>query len=474
MKVDIDVYVDGATAPHGFKELQESWQSAWADLIPSVPLGFKAPRDLKRVGGLPQAVATLAEVRNPDVFFTLGDLDLIGGVEVTTHSPDGSNIEKRYPFLWASRELSIPGFVATPFQKWRAGGATNRLPHRHALRNLHHLQQWDPLDVSQAPIQLMPIAELQGHTLRLVEAELRDRMPRWSDLGLFFAARTAHMVGLETHRTSAALTSLKHKWTEFTKAVINHTTFTEPSSLIKRPDKWVQVYNARPDTGHWERGEGQFDSIDGRLMFTLETIEFTPPLKRPNSLEFWLPQITSSHPWIKEQRDRGYQSKRLRNIIVTLPARARVADFTVKFSEELSPAEWHLLESHPEACLERLDLPPTIVKLTEELEGYNCLTLAQAGLRNTTYVSLIEETLSQMLHGVAVSTHRAYRPGWRMDLQAHLDAGGLPPTILIPRIPSSLLSGLRTNGHTELVPAEECNKAQLLALRQLHRAGVLT
>ena len=52
----------------------------------------------------------------------------------------------------------------------------------------------------------------------------------------------------------------------------NATRQTEASSLLKLKDRWIQVYNTRPDSGHWERGEGQFDSIDGRIMFTLDEI----------------------------------------------------------------------------------------------------------------------------------------------------------------------------------------------------------
>ena len=86
----------------------------------------------------------------------------------------------------------------------------------------------------------------------------------------------------------------------------NATRSTEASTLLKQPDRWIQVYNARPDSGHWERGEGQFDSIDGRLMFTIDEIYFLDAIQRPTIFEFWLPQLVSVHPWILEQQLRGF------------------------------------------------------------------------------------------------------------------------------------------------------------------------
>lgn len=469
----IEVYLDGPDAPHGFETLVETWTEVWAQRYGDLrKIGFRDPVDLKGGGSLPGGVAGIALIRNPDVFFRLESTgELLGGVEVTTHSPDGSNIEKRYPYLWASRELSIPAFVATPYQKWRPGGEINRMPRRHMERNLVHLNDWIVEDTERAPIQLMAIRELHGQGLHEIEASLRNLMPQWKDLAEFFAARTVQLVEHDAkHRADAVLRELRSRWIEFVEAAIANTRYTDASTLHKRPDRWIQVYNARPDTGHWERGEGQFDSIDGRLMFTLESIEYTPEDARPESLEFWLPQMVSSHPWIEEQRKRGFGSKRLRNILQVLPERAHTARFVVKFSDQLTDDDWRLLQDNPSLCLERLDPPAELVEGSSMVAASAIDRLCSVGLRSKAPRLLAAEGLRQLRVGF-VSTHRCYDPTWKDSLEHALDHVFLETEtqLLLPRIPDRLAVTIAADDKWQIVPAELITKAQLLGLRQLHR-----
>lgn len=473
MVVGVEVYLDGAEAPYGFEALLESWRSAWEHFFPEQPaIVFRSPIDLKTSRELPEDLRAIAEVRNPDIFFRLEDGQLLGGVEVTAHSPDGSNIEKRYPYLWASREAGVPGFVATPYQKWRPGGAVNRLPRRHMERNLRHLEQWDANDPTKAPIQLLAIRELHGLESEYIDESVADLMPCWADLGQFFAARTAQLTGLGSRAVADnVLVGLRERWMTFSSAGIANTTYTEASTLLRLPGRWVQIYNARPDTGHWERGEGQFDSIDGRLMFTLESIEFTEAADRPATLEFWLPQMVSTHPWIVEQISRGYGSKRLRNVLQVLPMRARSATYSVKFADQLTDADWGLLRQNRRLCLERLDASPALLRISDVVAGQDLDRLCRNGLRRTT-AELAVQGLARLMRAY-LSTHRAYVPDWANSLELELNA--LPPGEIayLPRIPRRLSEGLQVKAGVRLLPAEDTTKAELLALRQMHRAGLL-
>jgi hypothetical protein len=127
-------------------------------------------------------------VRNPDVYFAEATRAVeLGGVEITVHSPDGANVEKRYPFVWVARREGINAFVACPYSKVRPGGETNRLPYRHSHRNSEFLGEWKPSEYEEGALQqIVPVRELQGDASRL-PGPLQRYILDWAVLGEFFA-----------------------------------------------------------------------------------------------------------------------------------------------------------------------------------------------------------------------------------------------------------------------------------------------
>ena len=229
-------------------------------------------------------------------------------------------------------------------------GQVNRLPNRHCHRNLEFLGEWKPQDKKCGAVrQILPIRELQDGDAAPGISEL---LIEWKDIGAFFAHCTAAMLlSSDKQEVGQKLQQAFHaRLHKLATACMNVTTLVEASSLLKLNNRWIQVYNTRPDSGHWERGEGQFDSIDGRLMFTLDEISFLKGKDNIPRLEFWLPQLSSGHPWIKEQENRNFKSKRLKNILVVLKE-----ECPTKFADELTSDDWKLLQAHPELVLERLD-----------------------------------------------------------------------------------------------------------------------
>jgi hypothetical protein len=243
----------------------------------------------------------------------------------------------------------------------------------------------------------------------------------------------------------------------------NATHETEASTLLKQPDRWIQVYNTRPDSGHWERGEGQFDSIDGRIMFTLDEISLLDPRDRPRRFEFWLPQLVSTHPWIVEQRTRGFGSKRLRNLLVELKN-----ECTTRFADELTPDDWALLQANRSMLLERLDWEPSIYRVIDLVPAGQRAAVAKKGITNwPKEITQIESLLSDAT--LYFSSHRAYVSGWQDDLLPMLKQIRKGNNVLIPRIPASLVAPLLAGIQCTVLPAESCTKLHLLTLRQLHR-----
>ena len=109
MEFIIEVFTDGAESV-GLQEIISGWRNAWEESYTSAAsLEFLSHQDLKQSQNrtdLPPALGYLEQVRNPDVYFFERSTNTeLGGVEITDHSPDGSNIEKRYPFIWASRRV---------------------------------------------------------------------------------------------------------------------------------------------------------------------------------------------------------------------------------------------------------------------------------------------------------------------------------------------------------------------------------
>jgi hypothetical protein len=465
MQITIQIFRDGENQPIGLNEITEGWFSTWNQFYHEFgTITFEQGPNLKEEheeGVVPDKLKNIAFIRNPDLSFVIKDTQVVlGGVEITVHSPDGSNAEKRYPFLWASGQVGTNGLILCPYQKTRPTGGTNRLPNRHVQRNLKFLEDWNPSDPESFLRQIIPIYELQLGSVSELPDRVQNLLLDWKQIGEFYAHFLALILVGPNEQVVNKLTIFKRKLVDLAEACLDSTDYTEPSSLLKLEDKWIQIYNTRPDSGHWERGEGQFDSIDGRLMFTLDEIERLPESDKPKSFEFWLPQLVSKHPWVSEQIERGFGSKRFRNIMVTLADKC----FT-KFADQLTNEDWNLLENNPGLLLERLDWEPGIYKVTSLVKKEDRAKVAKRGLKGNAIIYNILEQLNR--DDLYFSTHRAYIKNWRADLIEKLSKIESGATVLIPRIPQRLLPN-EFDG-LNIIPAESCTKLHLMTIRQLHR-----
>ena len=471
-RLSIRPYFDGPE-PFGFQAILQSWTESWSrHYSQDATLTFLSPINLKQAqnrADLPSGLKILERIRNPDLFFSEESRGIeLGGIEITDHSPDGSNIEKRYPFLWASRRGKISAFAVSRYLKQRPNRQINRFPFRHAFRNVQFLKEWTPKarDEHGQLCQFLPLRELHLEDIELVPPTIRDQLGSWPLLGEFFAHSLAVKVfeGARVDDAARWLEGFKGRLEALANACMaNATRESEANTLLKLEDRWVQVYNTRPDSGHWERGEGQFDSIDGRIMFTLDEISLLDPRDRPAKFEFWLPQLASGHPWIAEQRSRGFGSKRLRNLLVEL-----ASECTTRFADELTAEDWQLLQANPSMLLERLDWEPSVYRVADLVPPERRAAVAKKGISNwPREIPRIEALLSDGT--LYFSSHRAYIPGWRDDLALSLAKVPHGCTVLIPRIPHALLADLLNGVQCTVIPAEQCTKPQLLMLRQLHR-----
>ena len=461
LSVQITVFQDGENDGDGRTAIEAGIQRTWSEhyaeeckliIIPGF-VNLKQQPDA--VKALP-ILRNIYAVRNPDLFFlaTFGSKQAeLGGVEITSHSPDGSNVDKRYPFLWAAGQWPVHAFVVTPYMKQRPNGQQNCLPHRHAKRNQRFVAEWNPSDPSGSVLrQILPLRDLQVGSGTRLPPGVNQALFDWKDLGAFFAhTAAAKLLGEQASRTaSRELTLMKERLTNLVSLCLANTRDTEPSSLIMQPGKWTQVYNTRPETGHWERGEGQFDSIDGRIMFTADELSEIPKSKRP-SFEFWVPQMTSVHPWIAEQRERGFGSKRLRNLLVVL------APFcTAKFSDQLSSADWDVLRDNPQVLLERLDWPPGLYRIADLVGKGTIDKIATRGLNSPDpkMIARIKELLSDS--HLYYASYRPYGDNWAVKLKQSLKGLTSHSKILVPRIPKALLAPLVRTVPCTLVAAEQC------------------
>ncbi len=480
LQLSIQSYTDGPT-PGCYREILASWRATWdAHYTSYAELEFLSPINIKLVenrDGLPEALKYIERIRNPDLYFFEKSKKVeLGGLEITDHSPDGSNIEKRYPFLWASRRQGINAFTVTRYLKQRPSrgsrrtGQINRFPSRHAFRNQQLLREWTPggEDGRGHLVQYLPLRELHLEDLILVPTTIKELLGSWSQLGEFYA----HSLAVEvlsrpiTTPSCSWLEDYKDKLSKLAEACMaNATRETEASSLLKTKDRWIQVYNTRPDSGHWERGEGQFDSIDGRIMFTLDEISLLPESDRPAAFDFLMPQMVSSHAWIAEQRDRDYGSKRLRNLMVELASHC-----TTRFADQLTKEDWWILSQNRQLLLERMDWGPAVYRVCELVPASKRATVARVGIDN--WPSKLLEAVEGMLsdENLFFSSHRAYIPGWQDDLKSTLLKLTTNSKVLIPRIPAAMLEPILKEVPCTVIPAENCVKAQLVMLRQLHRS----
>jgi hypothetical protein len=470
---EIEVYVDGANQSVGKSEIEKSFQASWHLNYESTygSVVFKSPLDLKTSPSGHPRLDAAADVRNPDLFYWSTVFGPLLGVEITTHSPDGSNIEKRYPFLWASRREGITAFVATPYLKVRPGGQVNRLPYRHSMHNNHLAEAWSPDDPNSSLQQLLPVADLMGGDLRTVQADLRKLLWSWDKVGIFLAHRMAQVVSNgENSSSGRALEQMKRDLIGLAKSCMQATTHTSASTLYMDNSRWIQVFNCRPETGWWERGEGQFDSIDGRVMFTLSEIDFRPSAERPEQLELWLPQMTTKHPWIQEQVAAGYGSKRFRNLAQLLPSLAMNVKFKLVFADQLSVRDWTILEVNPIMCLERLVSPTAeLLRIGDFVTAFDAAQVSEDAKHSPSDVRPIHDLITN--GDVHVATSRAYAIGWEARLAELLTNVAAETEIFVPRVPQALLSKIRTPEGIRLHGGEDCGRPLLLLLRYLHRHG---
>jgi hypothetical protein len=144
---------------------------------------------------LPSRLKKIAVIRNPDVYFVEESTGVeLGGIEFTAHSPDGSNAEKRYPFLWIARREGVHAFIASLYSKEGSTGQINRLPARHARRNLNFLEEWRPLQDTESTVrQIVPVRASSMREKHAPE-KLQGLLLDWESLGAFFAHALASSV----------------------------------------------------------------------------------------------------------------------------------------------------------------------------------------------------------------------------------------------------------------------------------------
>jgi hypothetical protein len=465
------LYSDGSTLPDYASVIIEAIKSTWKICYSKyigldINEGFQNIKKKTVLETAPAKVKLIAGIRNPDLYFVEETRNVIlGGIEATNHTPDGSNATKRYPYLWISRKENANAIHISPYSKRRPSGQVNKLTGIIAEHNKNLLSEWNCDDSSL--IQYLIIRELQENDVEIPKT-LDGLIFSLNELGVLFA----HLLAVQIFKTmsipkqlaKSELEKVKARLKKVAEQILAESSGTvEPSTALETEKRLIIVYNCRPDTGHWERGEGQFDSIDGRIMFQLDRMDLS---KKEKDVEFWMPQFSSNHPWVLEQKKNQYGSKRFRNIIVELSKH-----ISVKFCEDLSEDDWALLSDNPKAVLERLDWTHGIYSafvLTEEL---NRKSIAEAGLMegltkfSTQILSLLKAD------NLFFSTHRCYSNGWRNDLVQRATKLPHGSTLLLPRIPENKVpTELLKLARIKIVPAGKCTKYHMLMIRQLNRA----
>ena len=445
------------------REMSMHWEKNYkTEIIFKESINIK---QLKNKKLLPEKLKKIEEIRNPDIYFFEENNKIeLGGIEITTHSPDGSNIEKRYPFLYAAGLYKTNAFVATPYLKRRPGGQINRFPRRHAERNIGFLKRFKETEYSFLRCYY-PTEELHGNDIQYLPEDIKSNIGSWKKISHFFADYLANVTNKQYNQVAReGLENFYSEMIALNKSFINKSDkISDPSTLIQLKEKWIQVYNSRPDSGHWERGEGQFDSIDGRLMFTIDGIDILKKENKPKSLEFWLPQICSQHPWVVEQKERDYKSKRFKNIIVTLENKC-----ITKFSNNLSEDDWKTLDDNEMLLLERKDWELGIFKISDLIPSVKIKTIARAGLQSLPVheIKNIEKFLRDKKNYYC--SLRPYTKNLKDELNKLLKELPKEAIVYAPRIPKNKLT-ISSQTKCKLILAEECSKNVLKALRQIHR-----
>ena len=460
-EIKITTFVDG-DVPIFLNNIINWWSSEWGNRFYELGnLTFERTLDVKKKDGfdsLPSHLKSAFLVRNPDIFFVakVGDQDVVlGGVEITTHSPDGSNVEKRYPFVWSGRKYGFNSFIVCPYMKVRASGQHNRLPNRHSMRNIEFADEW--IGGKRTFHQIIPVQELQS-SLDVAESFLSHELMNFRKITSFFCSYLACLLG--SKQAHEDLNQFVYEAKSLAEACAAVTKYKNPSSLFEEENRTIQIYNTRPDSGHWERGEGQFDSIDGRLMFTLDGMSDNSESK----LEFWMPQFSREHPWVSEQVDRNYGSKRFRNINVVLSD-----EVDVKYLEDLTQDDINILRSNQGLTLERLDWDPNIYRIKDLINGGSLENISKSGLKSTRkdIVDEIYDFLNR--DDLYLSTHRIYQKDWELEFVNRTNELPINSELIVPRLNRHHLSYFTLRSDITIYFAEDCTKTQLLALRQLHR-----
>ncbi|TON15435.1 hypothetical protein CGH61_24085 [Vibrio parahaemolyticus] len=195
-------------------------------------------------------------------------------------------------------------------------------------------------------------------------------------------------------------------------------------------------------------------------MFTLDGMTNNSNKK----LEFWMPQLSKKHPWISEQVERNYGSKRFRNINVVLSN-----DVEVKYLEDLNDDDLGILRTNQRLTLERKDWKSDLYKVKDLIEGGDLNNISRRGLKNPSNETLngIYEFLND--ESLYLSTHRVYESNWENDFIRAIDSLPSGMTIIAPRLNREQLTTFEIRGDVNIIFAEECSKIQLMSLRQLHR-----
>lgn len=474
MGVVVERYTDGANEHVGKSDVELAMKKTWTMHYARHfgELNFSPDHDLKRSRSGHSHLDSAASIRNPDMFYWLAGHGPLGGIEVTTHSPDGSNIEKRYPFLWAARRHGLSAFVATPYLKVRPNGGVNRLPNRHSAHNQRLLHDWLPTNPKSDLQQLLPVADLMVHELHHVPQAVKGELWSWATLGRWLAHKAALTLSNGKNQTAMqSLSALKKSLERLAVACIANTGHQSASSLLTTKSLWIQTYNARPETGWWERGEGQLDSIDGRVMFALDTIELLPPAQRPKKFELWLPLMTTRHPWIREQVTRDYGSKRLRNLAVVLPAAGMGVDYELKFGDQMSHSDWQTLTQNPALRLERLVGPPAEYHLSTSVADGDFQNFGRLAAGGFTLANEISNLISRP--DIWASTTRPYLVNWQSELLQRVLANKLQGELYLPRVPARTLQSWPSVPGLEIFAAEDCPKTLFFALREFHKKGII-
>jgi hypothetical protein len=199
-------------------------------------------------------------------------------------------------------------------------------------------------------------------------------------------------------------------------------------------------------------------------MFALDEIKFLPDSEKPKNVELWLPQMVFDHPWIKEQISNNYGSKRFRNLMKVLHDSLKV-----RFAEELSAYDWEILRNNPSLVLERSDWANGIFDLHQYYKEENIdqvATFGEYGLSHSIVEQIIKVLQTPRLY---YATYRGYSSNWYEELKNELLKIDMDDSVvLLPRIPKVLIETL-INFKGKLMAAEDCGKAELMALRQIYK-----